>query len=236
MPELPPEVRRPASGARSFLIGVTGDIASGKTSVLALLAERGAETIDADRVYHELIRGGSPLRLAIAAHFGADIAVADGEIDRRKLGAIVFADPEKLSELERITHPAVLAEIERRIARSSAAVVAVDAVKLFEGSLARRCDRIWLVVCASEVQLARLMTRNTLSREEAERRMAAQPPRGDKVARSDVVIDNSGSPAEMRDQVAAAWAAAFAEAPSVRRSPTVSPAAEAAFMEEGSRD
>lgn len=236
MPELPPDGRPRSPGARPFLIGITGDIASGKTSVLALLADRGAETIDADRVYHELIRGGAPLRDAIVRRFGAEIVGADGEIDRRKLGAIVFADPKALKDLERLAHPSVLAEIERRIADSAAAVVAVDAVKLFEGGLALRCDQIWLVVCAPEVQLARLITRNTLSREEAVWRVAAQPPRGDKIARSDVVIDNSGSPAEMRDQVAAAWAAAVAEAATDRRSFTTPPAADAAFKEEGSDD
>jgi len=188
------------------VIGVTGSIACGKSSVMRTLAALGAATIDADAVYHELIRPGEPLIAALAARFGSGIIAADGAIDRRALGAIVFSDPAALADLDALTHPAVTAELRRRIASATAPVVAVDAVKLIEGGFAPDCDRLWVVVCDEERQIERLAARNGLDRAEAARRVAAQPPLAGKLALADLVIDNSGSPAATAAQVRGAWA------------------------------
>ena len=190
---------------RPFVIGLTGNIACGKSTVLRLLAGLGAETIDADAVYHELIAPEAPLWRALRDRFGDSIVAPDGSIDRRALGGIVFADPAALADLDALTHPAVVAEIRRRIAMSESAVVAVDAVKLIESGLDATCDRVWIVTCGREQQIARLMARNGWSREEAERRVDAQPPLTPKLARADLVIDNRGAPEETRCQVEPAW-------------------------------
>jgi dephospho-CoA kinase len=195
------------TAARSFVIGVTGNIACGKSTVLGALAELGAETIDADAVYHELIAPKRPLWQALVACFGDRIVAPDGKIDRRALGAIVFADPARLAELDALTHPAVVAAVRARIAESAARVLAIDAVKLVESGLGADCDQIWLVECEPEQQVARLMARNGLTRDEAARRVAAQPPLDEKRRLSDVVIDNSGTVAATRKQVERAWRA-----------------------------
>lgn len=201
------DLRRSRSGGRASVtvVGVTGGIASGKSAVLATLAELGAETIDADKVYHELIVPGTPLNQQLRAEFGEAIANPSGEIDRRALASIVFADPAELARLDALTHPAIIGEIERRIAASTAPVLAVDAVKLVESGMDRLCDRVWLVVVDRERQIERLMARNRLTRPEAERRVDAQPANQSKASRADAVIDNSGSPAQTRAQVLRLW-------------------------------
>ena len=188
-----------------FVIGVTGGIAVGKSSVLDLLAQRGAATIDADAVYHELIGRGGPLVGPIEARFGKDMVAADGSIDRRALAGIVFADRAALADLDAITHPAVLAAIRSRIADSDAAVVAVDAVKLIESGMADLCDSVWLVVADPQVQRQRLIERNRLTAEEVDLRLAAQPDEAYRRSRADVVIDNSGTRADLARQVNVAW-------------------------------
>ncbi len=190
-----------------FVLGVTGSIACGKSTVTEMLAAQGAATIDADAVYHDLIRPGRPLFRALGERFGDGVVAPGGTIDRRALGAIVFADPVALADLDRLTHPPVVEELRRRIAAAAAPVVAVDAVKLVEGGFGEECDAIWVVVCGRATQVERLMTRNGLDREEAERRVAAQSPLGPKLAAADAVIDNGGQRAETEAQVAAAWAA-----------------------------
>ena len=192
---------------RSFVIGITGNIACGKSTVLGMLAERGAATIDADAVYHELIVPDAPLWHVLRVRFGDGILGRDRRIDRRALGTIAFKDPTVLAELDRLTHPAVTAEIRRRLGESRAPVVAVDAVKLIESGLDADCDQVWLVTCDEAQQVRRLVARNKLSPEEAERRVKAQPPLAPKLARTDVVIDNRGTVEATRSQVDAAWRA-----------------------------
>ena len=192
-----------------YLIGVTGNIACGKSTVLARLAELGAETIDADHVVHALMEPGQPVWEAVRQHFGPGVITADGRIDRRALGAIVFADPAQLQRLEEMTHPAVrvrIVALAEEAARRGVRVLVVDAIKLYEGGLADYCDETWVVTCAPEQQLARLMARNGFGEAEARQRIAAQPPQVEKVARADVVIDNSGTLDATRAQVDAAWA------------------------------
>lgn len=195
--------------SQPYLIGLTGNIACGKSVVLTLLAERGAATIDADRVVHTLMEPGEPVWAAIREAFGPAISDGEGRIDRRALGAIVFGDPAQLARLEGLTHPAVRAWIVARLTemvREGYRVAVVDAIKLYEGGLAERCDETWVVTCDPAQQLARLMARNGFSEAEARQRIAAQPPQAEKIARADVVIDNSGTLEATRAQVDAAWA------------------------------
>jgi dephospho-CoA kinase len=193
---------------KPYLIGVTGNIACGKSTVLARLAEHGAETIDADRVVHTLMEPGEAVWAAIREAFGPGVIAVDGRIDRRALGAIVFADRDQLARLEGLTHPAVRARIVAQVAdaaRRGVAVVVIDAIKLYEGGLADQCDETWVVTCDPAQQLARLIARNGFSEAEALQRIAAQPPQAEKIARATVVIDNSGTLAATRAQVDGAW-------------------------------
>jgi len=190
-----------------FVLGVTGNIASGKSMVAGMLAERGATVIDSDLVYRELVAAGTPLLQTLADRFGKEIVAEDGSLNRGALGAIVFSDPEALRDLDRITHPAVIAEVDRRVAARSGGVIVLDAVKLIESRHVDRCDAVWVVVTDPEEQVTRLMKRNSLPAEEARRRVAAQAPIEPKLARADLVIDNSGSREETREQVERAWRA-----------------------------
>lgn len=193
--------------ARPYLIGLTGNIACGKSTVLRELKRLGAAVLDADKVAHRAMRRGTAVHRAVVSAFGKGVLRPDGEIDRRALGEIVFADPQALARLEAIVHPAVLAYTEEWLAKVPEEVAVVDAIKLIESGIADRCDEIWVVTCPEEEQLRRLMEYRGLSREEALLRIRAQPPQEEKVARADVVIDNSGRPEEARAQVRAAWAA-----------------------------
>ncbi|HET8523603.1 MAG TPA: dephospho-CoA kinase, partial [Thermomicrobiales bacterium] len=190
---------------KPFVLGVTGNIACGKSTIMQMLSDLGAETIDADKVYHRLIEPDRPLWQSLIDHFGADILMPDGEIDRRKLGGVVFRDAAALQELERITHPAIRRAVLERIAESTASVVAIDAIKLIEGGFDQFCDQVWLVTCLPDAQRNRLMRRNGLSEVEADQRIAAQPPLEPKIARADLIIDNSGSLESTTCQVHRAW-------------------------------
>lgn len=191
---------------RPFVFGVTGNIACGKSLVMSYLAELGAETIDADTVYHHLIEPHTPLWHALRDRFGTTIIREDGTIDRAALGKVVFSDPGALADLDALTHPGIVAEIRLMIAGSSADVLAVDAVKLIESGLDRDCDSVWLVICDPEIAIDRLMARNGLSYDVAAARVAAQLDITPKRSVVDVVIDNSGSREMTRDQVQLAWA------------------------------
>jgi len=170
-----------------------------------MLAELGAERIDADQVAHAVIAPDGAAYAAVVAAFGPDILASDGTIDRRKLGDIVFSDPEALARLEQLTHPAIIAIIEARIAASRAPAVVVEAIKLLESGIADDYDAIWVTTCPEAEQLTRLMRSRGLTRESALRRIHAQPPQAEKLARADVIIDTSGSLDATRAQVIAAW-------------------------------
>ena len=190
-----------------YLIGLTGNIAAGKSVVAHMLAELGAEVIDADALVHDLQRKGTPTYDAIVAEFGPGILRADGEIDRRALGATVFADPTRLRALEAILHPAVLLESQRRISEAVANVAVYEAIKLIEAGRHTLCDAIWVVTAPRDVQLARLMRDRGLSEVEARQRIDAQPPPEEKLKYATVVIDNGGSLEATRAQVERAYAA-----------------------------
>ena len=193
------------SASPPFMIGVTGNIACGKSAVVEMLAEMGATAIDSDRVYHELIQPGQPLWTALRDHFGPSIVSMDGSINRRALSQIVFSDPVQLAALDVLTHPAVVQAIQRIIATSNTRVVAVDAVKLVESGMAALCNAVWLVECSPGTQLRRLMARNGFTEDEARRRISAQPDLVAKRSIANEIIDNSGSLEETRRQVDAAW-------------------------------
>lgn len=188
-----------------IVIGLTGNIACGKSTVAKMLEALGAYVIDADCLAHEAMRPGTAVHQAIMARFGEGILAKNGEIDRRKLGDIVFRDAEALADLERIVHPAVIAETLRLLVACERPVAVVEAIKLLEAEMHRRCDAIWVVTCSRDIQMARLMRDRRLSAQEAEVRIAAQPPQVEKVARADVVIDNSGTLEETWQQVVRAW-------------------------------
>jgi dephospho-CoA kinase len=190
---------------RPYLIGITGNIACGKTAVMSELASLGATVIDGDLVYRDLTGPNSALVQQLATAFGQQIVNSDGSLNRPALGQIVFSDPAALATLDHLTHPVILDEVFRRIDAASTPVVATDGIKLIESGLGQECDEIWVVTCVAERQRERLMTRNGVTREEADRRIAAQPPASEKLAHADVVISNNGTLAELRDQVHTAW-------------------------------
>lgn len=191
---------------RPVVIGLTGNIATGKSTVMAMLADLGAVVIDADRVAHEVMEPGQPAYEAIVQAFGDEIAPRGGPIDRQRLGQIVFSDPAALTRLESIVHPAVSKRLQALVAQSGAAVVVIEAIKLLEAGLASQfCDAVWVVTASRAQQIKRLMRDRGLSYDDAVLRIDAQPAQEEKVAQADVVIDNSGSLAATRIQVQKAW-------------------------------
>ena len=187
------------------IIGLTGNIATGKSAIMRLAAERGALTIDADRVVHELLDGDVTMQTAVAEAFGPGVRRADGRIDRAALGGIVFGDADQLGRLEALLHPAVRAEIGRRVAATDAPVVMIEAIKLLEGPLAAVCHQVWVTTCARETQLERLRVCRGLDEAAAVTRVEAQSPQADKIARADVVIDTDGLMAQTQAQFETAW-------------------------------
>ncbi len=192
----------------NYLIGLTGNIATGKSLVARMLSDLHARVIDADALVRELQRKGTPVWAGIVGQFGEEILRADGDIDRAKLGALVFSDPVALRRLESIVHPAVGAEIERQISNHPSpisTVVVIEAIKLIEARLHERCDALWVVTSRPDVQLERLMRTRGLSETDAQVRIAAQPPQSEKAALADVLIENNGTADDLRAQVIRHW-------------------------------
>ncbi|HLX55935.1 MAG TPA: dephospho-CoA kinase [Ktedonobacteraceae bacterium] len=189
------------------ILGITGNIACGKTAVGQMLLEMGAERyIDADAVVHGFYLAGQPIAVQVAQAFGQQVLAPDGSVDRKALGEIVFLDAGAMRRLESIVHPAVSQAIASELATvSSAGIVIIDAVKLLEGGSGAFCQSKWMVVCTQDQELARLMARNHLSRDEASARLRAQAPVEPRLSLVDEVIDNGGSLQETRRQVVAAF-------------------------------
>jgi dephospho-CoA kinase len=190
---------------RPFVIGVTGNIATGKSTVIRMLAELGACVIDADRVAHDIMRAGTTVHRAVVERFGESIVGENREIDRSLLGAIVFADPAALSDLDALVHPAVRVEVRLLVEGYACPVVLLEVVKLFEAGMNEDCDSVWVVTAPRAIQVARLERRSGLTREQAELRVDAQAAQADIAARAGVVIDNGHSLAYTRRQVVRAW-------------------------------
>lgn len=178
------------------VIGLTGGIATGKTSVALHLAKRGAEVIDADEVAHRLLEPGTSVHEKISREFPSAVR-EDGTIDRKILGALVFENPSSRALLEAIVHPEVLREMKESIERSPGCWVVLMVPLLFEAGMEGLADEVWVVKASPENQLERLMKRNGLSRREAELRIRAQWPLEKKIALADVVIDNDRPPEEV---------------------------------------
>ena len=185
--------------------GLTGGVASGKSTVARMFEELGARVIDADRLAHELYRAPLPAYKEIVSRFGSEILDASGEIDRKQLGSMVFADGEKLRELSTILHPPIIERIEELAlgwhALTPHAVIVVDAALIYEAGVSNRFAKVLVTWCWPEQQLERLIAKGDLTREEAERRIAAQSPVEEKRRRADYEIDCSGNLESTRAQV-----------------------------------
>ena len=205
--------RRPADsgGAPVFhhVIGITGPSGAGKTTALAVLRELGALVFDCDVLYHDLLKNDPALTAAIEAAFPG--VVRDGVLDRKALGAIVFADPAALQRLNAVTHPLVKAELLRRMTATKADPVAIDAIGLFEGGLAELCDVTVAIVAPEAARLSRLMTRDGLTEEAARARMRAQRSAEEFETLCDVTLHNDSTEEAFREQCKKAFSAWKAE-------------------------
>jgi dephospho-CoA kinase len=190
-------------------VGLTGGIASGKSTVARMLVGKGAVLIDFDELAHAVQEPGGGVWREIVRHFGSDVLCPDGKIDRRKLGGYVFKDRKKLDLLNSIVHPAVFEQWRRRMDEiretHPKAIVLSDIPLLIEAGLKPMVDVVLLVYLPPEEQIARLMARDGYSREEAAGRLALQMPIGEKLAHADFVIRNNSSPEETQRAVAEVW-------------------------------
>jgi dephospho-CoA kinase len=191
--------------AGKYIIGLTGNIGTGKSVVRRMLEHLGAMGIDADALAHRAIAKNAPGYNPVVQAFGQWVVGPDGEIDRGRLGRLVFSDPQALKQLEAIVHPLVLQAVDWMVGRSSKQVIVVEAIKLLEANLSQSCDSIWVVTAPAEIQLARLVQKRKISDADARQRIQAQPPQQAKIARANVVITNTGSFEDTWKQVSAAW-------------------------------
>jgi dephospho-CoA kinase len=190
----------------AFVLGLTGPMGSGKSTVGAMLRELGAKVLDADAIVHDEQLRGTVGYSAIVQTFGTKVLGEDKEIDRSKLAAEVFGDPTKLRRLEEILHPRVIARVlQARSMLPDDAVLVVEAIKLLEGELRKACDRIWVVVAPREIMIERLGSRGWGERE-AELRLAQQLTEQQFRTAADAVIVNDGDRERTRERVRDAWA------------------------------
>lgn len=190
------------------VIGLTGGIATGKSSVALFFAERGIPVIDADQLARDAVPPGSPALERLVALFGREILTHDGLLDRKRLGALAFSEPEKRRQLEGILHPEIRKLAEERIAQAAEAGhrrLIYMAPLLIEAGATDRVDDIWVVTVGSEIQLERLMRRDGISRELAERIVSSQMPLSQKERYGSVVIDNSGTEEQTRLVLETVW-------------------------------
>jgi dephospho-CoA kinase len=196
-----------------IVIGLTGNIGSGKSTVARRLQSLGAKIIDADQIARQVVHPGTPGLQEIVNNFGPGILDSKGNLDRRKMASIVFADPRALVKLNEITHPRIISEVNREIASFNketktgavSEVLVIDAPLLIEAGLALIVDEVWVVKVDQSVQIERLAKRDGLTPEEALRRIAAQMPQKEKIKRATRVIDNSGEKKETIKQVDRHW-------------------------------
>jgi dephospho-CoA kinase len=191
------------------VIGLTGGIASGKSTVAGMLTAEGAEIIDADLLARQAVQPGRAVYKAVVAAFGSQVVAKGGQLDRQRLGALVFADDARRKQLEGLIHPFVREETEKKrleiARRRPGALIVLDVPLLFESEMDRGLTEIVVVYVPRDLQLERLMKRDRLSEGEAQTRIAAQLDLEIKRRRATRVIDNSGSRAETRCQVAALY-------------------------------
>jgi dephospho-CoA kinase len=194
-----------------YIIGLTGNIACGKSSVVAELVKLGATAIDADVVTRQLQQPGQTVYQSIVASFGSMVVLPDGQLNRKALGNIVFGDPHQLRLLESIVHPAVRQHILTWLAQlpdgshEHPTIAVIDAIKLIESGWPAHCDAVWVIACDRTQQIERLCRTRNMSEADAIQRIDAQNPQSAKIAAADVVIDNSGEWSDTLTQVHHQW-------------------------------
>lgn len=192
-----------------LVIGLVGGIGSGKSVATAMLAELGAEIINADLVGHEVYEPGKPGFDAIVAEFGSEVVGPDERIDRKRLGALVFADSTRLARLNAIVHPLIRSEIERRVqqarAKGEARAVVVEAAILLEAGWRSLVDQVWVISARREDVLTRLAAQRGMAAADTDARIAKQMTDAERRAAADVVIENTGSLDELRARLEGLW-------------------------------
>ena len=200
---------------RFLLVGLTGGIATGKSTVSEILRQLGCEIIDADRLARDVVEPEQPAWKQIVAEFGGGVVTAEGALDRKKLGAIVFADPERRKRLEAITHPAIRARFQARLdelaAQGFAGIVVFDAPVMIESGTYKNMDRLVVVVTDDATQAARLQERDGTDEAQGRRKIASQMPLAEKAKLADYVIDNSGDREATAAEVRRVFAALMAD-------------------------
>lgn len=189
-----------------YVIGLTGNIGTGKSVIRKMLEHLGAFGIDADGLSHQATAKGGPAYDQVVQAFGEFIVGEDGQIDRQILGGIVFANPKALAKLEAIIHPIVRQAVDILSKRATQKVIVIEAIKLLEGDLTGWCDAVWVVNAPDDVQIVRLVQKRNLTPDQARQRLQAQNSQADKLAKANVVIQNAGSFEDSWTQVQAAWA------------------------------
>jgi dephospho-CoA kinase len=194
-----------------FVIGLTGNIATGKSLVRRMLEHLGAYGIDADALSHKVIKRGTQGYQQVVDEFGYGILGIDGEINRVALAKVVFGDPQELQHLEAIIHPLVGEEINTIISIVDSKTVVIEAIKLIESGIYEHCDTLWVTCSKPELQAARLVSSRGMDLDEAYQRINVQPLQELKINQADQVIENNGSVHELWTQVLTAWKATFPE-------------------------
>lgn len=189
-----------------YVIGLTGNIATGKSIVRQMLQHSGAYTIDADGLAHQVMMPNAPAYKPIVDTFGQFIVGEDGRINRALLGSLVFSNATALKKLEEITHPIIRQAIDVLVKRSKHKVVVIEAIKLLEGDLSKMVDTVWVVNASRETQYKRLIGKRKMPAEEAKKRILAQNNQAEKVKKADVVIQNDGDVEQTWKQVQRYWA------------------------------
>jgi dephospho-CoA kinase len=190
------------------VIGLTGGIGTGKSAVAQILQELGAVVISADRLGHEAYKPNTETWRKVVEAFGPDILSPGGEIDRRKLGTIVFANPQALKKLNSIVHPQIRLLAEQKLdelRKRKVGTIIVEAALLFEAGWDSLVDEVWVTYAPEDIVLKRLQTRDGLSKQEVQNRINSQVPFHERAKRSSVIINNSGTPQELREQVLKLW-------------------------------
>lgn len=191
------------------IIGLTGGIATGKSQVSSILSELGAMVIDADIVAREVVQKGLPAWQQLKDTFGEEYFLSNGELNRRKLGQLVFSHPDELAKLNSITHPAIKAKIEERIndlkVQGYNGIVVVDAALLLEAGWETMVDQVWVVDAPIEKRIERLMNRDNLTRDQALSRINSQMSQQERIAKADKIIYNNSDIDSLREQVLRIW-------------------------------
>jgi dephospho-CoA kinase len=190
-----------------MIIGLTGGIASGKSTAAEYLEQKGAEVIDADKIAHQVSRKGEQGWQKVVNEFGEEILKENDEFDRAKLADIVFSDPVKRKKLESLLHPIIIKKMKEEANKylSKDKIVVFMAPLLFEVGIDKFCDQVWLIAAAREVQIKRIIKRDGITREEAINRIESQMPLAEKKEKSDVVISNNDSIENLKEKIDHYW-------------------------------